>query len=697
VLLPWSNYPRPARRFLESEGNVYAIGQGFLSLGDNRSASELREHTINDICSWQGAILVATDGGVFELAENRDKTIAKEFQPMTGYHRRASTFFPFGSNELYIATQDGLFALRGNRMQWPEVNAEINDITSSEDGAIWTATDDGLRTASPDTINMPASDVTRVVSYQKCIWAASSDGLIICESTNSCAKLSTYHANDLAVVDGRLLMAASTGLYELTRDTHRGDRLPDQIVISKLSPKSCLRLFVSGSFCMTLCSDGAYEFVSSRLREQAVVGSSVIVHSIREIDGQKWVLTSNGAFLVSDGTQHRVTPADLECFDAFLFKNTFLLGTARGLFAFFENGKLQLNITQEPSKLLTLLLHFLKRVYVTGPSRLQANYWAPELSLDGFINSRGLNPEFKAIVASTQRDIEDLAHRDQWQALEAISPRLSLGANDLQVRIRDQWGNELHESRTLWAFPQTGLMSAIVTSVAVTFLLFCFLTYPWFGLSRRILFNPFLNTKWLGLVPLIVSLCRPARKYLFVLYSRTLANRAALRLSDPTTCTFLNQLLTNEIVEQASASSLINIIVKVQGDRPNLSTFTLRLIQKLFFEIRTPQTAKFVAIFLDMIVHGDKTLAQTFDTTLESYGGIDNSALNDKLLSQDGYHFFICTDRPLPELPGFIDEHEQGNQITVVSDSILSGFEGLNIKTLIVNVPTNASSRSREH
>jgi hypothetical protein len=686
VLLPWSNYPRPTRRFVESEGNLYAIGQGLLSLGDNRSPSELREHTINDICSWQGAILVATDGGVFELAEERGKTIAKEFQPMTGYHRRVSTFFPFGSNELYIATQDGVFALKGKVMQSPQVNAEINDVISSEDGAIWTATDNGLRKIWPDTLDIPASNVTRAVSYQTCIWAASSDGLIICESPNSYAKLSIYHANDLAFVEGRLLMAANTGLYELTRDTHRGDRLQDQVVITKLSPKSCLRLFVSGSFCVILCSDGAYELTSSGLREPAIVGSSVIVHSVREIDGHKWVLTSNGAFLVSDGSQQRATPAELECFDAFSFQNTLLLGTARGLFAFFENGKLQLSFTQEPSKLSTLLLRVLRGVYVTGPSRLEANYWTPELSLVDFIKSRQLNPEFRAIVASTQRDIEDLARRDQWQLLEVISPRLGLGANDLQVRMRDQWGNELRESKTLWAFPQAGLMSAIVTSTAVAFLLFCFFSYPWLGLSRRILFNPFLNTKWIGLVPLIVSVCRPARRYLFVLYSRTLASRAAVRLSDPITCAFVDQLLTNEVVEQAAASTLINIIVKLQGDRPNLSSFTLRLIQRLFFEIRTPQRSKYVPVFLDMIVHRDKTLAQAFNATLESYGGIDNSALNNKLLSQDGYHFFICSGRPLPELPGFIDEHEQGNQIAVVSDSILTGVEGLNIKTLIVNV-----------
>jgi len=407
---------------------------------------------------------------------------------------------------------------------------------------------------------------------------------------------------------------------------------------------------------------------------------------LKEIQGKKWLLTSKGAFLLSGTTARLSTPSDLECFDVISFENDTILATNRGLFAVFEDGAMQLNVTQESDRISALLQRILRWAYVTGSIRLHASYWTSQVTVSEFLKTRGLNPTFNAIVASTENDLEDLSRQNQWRPLDAISFKLSFGANELHIRVRDQWGNELRDTKKLWAFPRSSLVTAIVTAFGCAFIIFCFLSFRRFAFSRRVLFNPFLNLKWLGLVPLAVSLCPPVRSYLLVLYSRTLAAKAADRVSNSAVANVLDKLLTTELLEKTAASHRTNIVVKQQAGLPNLSLFTLRLIQKLYFDSPAfHMMLPYVAVFLDMIHNADKSVGQVFAGTMESYGRIDNDRLNEKLFAQDGYHFFICTDKAFEELPGFIDEHEEGNKITVVSNSILSELDALNIQPIIVD------------
>ncbi|MCP5102665.1 MAG: hypothetical protein GY950_04765 [bacterium] len=303
-------------------------------------------------------------------------------------------------------------------------------------------------------------------------------------------------------------------------------------------------------------------------------------------------------------------------------------------------------------------------------------------------SSTGIDPynlssprDFEIIMETDPAAFKRKKEKRQYSWADGYEKNVSSGKHTLYVKVRDQWGNLVEfPPMEIWVVPGALVFAVIVPVLWILFLFMILFLSPVSRFSHDLIMNPNLrNYGSFGMIPLIVTIFPPLRRYLLRRY--------------------INQLRQ----ETDFALWLERFIVPADHFQPDRFEKRLKEKRKLYYFGRSGigKTSYFkylvalgvsktrgeilkgvIPVFLPLSRYEGEAPEKIFYSQLESYGRIFDENLSQWFLRQGGFIIFIDGLNEVPEktrkmVNRFVDEYKHSSYFCLNSQEVYPEFSWL--------------------
>jgi len=543
----------------------------------------------------------------------------------------------------WLATDQGAFQLLPPRsvgsvpvaIHIGNFDYDLNQILEI-DGRPWIATDRGafridptgphhIELVAPSSPGMKFTgklpEVFRIIKTAKHIWFISTTGSFRVDGDR--ATRLPDQRNGISTIVGAGAddwIATRSGAYRIRGDVAR--RIPDL-------PLNVTGITPIGDTVWLATTQGAYAVRGDSVRR--IPDDPLSISGISQAGGQTFLATANGAYVVTGLEAHPVLASDVDVMGLYTAGGNAWLTTPEGAFRVDLNHRLLARLTPlHPSNWTSWLQRLLPRgVSLAGDYSVRV----AAQSTDG---GESYVPEARVAIRPTLGSLRDMEANGQFVSPASTKVGLVFGQNSMQVAIRDGWMPPIEQRLSFLAIPIWIVLGGLVLVAWAFMAALTFALSPVSIVCHRAVMQPWLRGfGTLGVVPLLIRWCGPARRYLLIRYRHELL--AALGSEpDPNDAVRLSKLcerLSNDRLADFAANPLAEpFATACHVVRASLQRGTC--------------LGRLNAVPIPLLVSADEAsdLAGMALTQLVTYGKVTDRGLARQLLAAGGFLYVIETD-----------------------------------------------------
>lgn len=381
--------------------------------------------------------------------------------------------------QLWLLTESGAYRVTGNDITSVLSGVSVFTIAELDNGQLWIGSRKGLYLVNGDEATPILTDTFRdkpvgnIYQTEGGIWLGSSDGLFFLGRNDLApSKVLRDWVNVITEIDGDVWVGTKRNAYRMT-----SSNLPDEdegvlpsseksevvniikaggsIWITTLHPFSygfglCFRFSGSGpkkvladqevvsvaevfDEIWVSTTDGAVQLPGKKFLARRTFAARQQVNAVYGFKDQIWIGTTKRVYrLVGDTDLNTVTVGSLNVRGFHEFEGNLWLRTEMGAFRLDEGVEIYARLNTSFS--------ILGREFLLGSTAQIKEIRYDYKGVNPYGTS--IEPEFKAILAKDQKELERLLSGEKFSSIETLERSISAGRSELHLVVRDDSGNE---------------------------------------------------------------------------------------------------------------------------------------------------------------------------------------------------------------------------------------------------------------